>query len=696
MRTVIRRRLIAAIHVICLAPLALIAAFGTIQAAEPSTTIIVFDGSGSMWGKLDGEKQTKLVLARDAISASLGKFSADARLGLASFGHRRQADCTDVQVIVSPEANTTERITGALEKHNPRGKGPLTLALKEAAKSLGSAAGSKNLILVHDDPDNCQQNVCAALGDLQMSAPGVRISVVGLGLKADDAQRYVCLTKPTGGKLFDAQNGVQITSGIDEAMRLAALNEHLSSATLPVASQSQSAPPASPSRTNPTKSAESAGDLANQRVPLVGDGPSALRLAAVLAPGLSPHPHSVRWSVSPAATDAAPVFTGSGQDLIVPLPPGDYIIDAQDGLIRSTQRVTVGAIGQTNGDVVLNAGLLRVNLTDTRDAASAAQTTLTVFEAGSSATLKPIGVQSAHDETITLPAASYLIRLQRGPQVVDRRVAMVAGRTEALDVALSTATLSLAIAQTPAAANTRTSEPQPLTVFTIYEDDPDQPKGRREVTRSVAPEPDFVLMPGTYYIVAQQGLVEARDRISLSAGETARRVLALQPARLKLSSRLPTAPATPTIGRDGAIGTVGYRIERLDVVPPEVFTVNQAISTLLLPAGRYRIEAQHGRVNARATRDITIGPGEAQDVIFEQKAGLAQFRLSKEAQTQAVDVFWELRDESGRSIWATVQSGPTAILQAGRYTVVAELRDKRIEQSFEIKTGETRTIEMAP
>ena len=52
-------------------------------------------------------------------------------------------------------------------------------------------------------------------------------------------------------------------------------------------------------------------------------------------------------------------------------------------------------------------------------------------------------------------------------------------------------------------------------VFSVDEDDPDAPKGRREVARSGMRQADFVLPPGTYYVVARQGNIEARERLAL-------------------------------------------------------------------------------------------------------------------------------------------------------------------------------------
>ena len=131
-------------------------------ASLPASLIVVFDGSGSMWGSIEGAKTSKLVLAREAVRRGLGKINAQTRVGVASFGHRR-GDCGDVEVLRAPEPLDVQRILEPLERLNPRGRGPLTLALREAAKSLPASA-KKSLVLIHDDADNCQQDLCTVAG----------------------------------------------------------------------------------------------------------------------------------------------------------------------------------------------------------------------------------------------------------------------------------------------------------------------------------------------------------------------------------------------------------------------------------------------------------------------------------------------------------------------------------------------------
>ena len=55
--------------------------------------------------------------------------------------------------------------------------------------------------------------------------------------------------------------------------------------------------------------------------------------------------------------------------------------------------------------------------------------------------------------------------------------------------------------------------------FIVYEDDPDAPQGRREVTRSAAPSPAFTLPAGTYYVTARTGGSELKEQIAIGAGD---------------------------------------------------------------------------------------------------------------------------------------------------------------------------------
>jgi len=121
----------------CAALLVTLAAPAALRAQEPPSVVIIFDGSGSMAGNIEGVRGSKVVLAREAVRQALTKVGPQTRVGLVSFGHRR-GDCGDVELLRPLEPLDVQRIGDSLEKMNPRGRGPLTTALLEAAKPLAA------------------------------------------------------------------------------------------------------------------------------------------------------------------------------------------------------------------------------------------------------------------------------------------------------------------------------------------------------------------------------------------------------------------------------------------------------------------------------------------------------------------------------------------------------------------------------
>src|SRR5262249_40245384 len=159
-------------------------------AQEPASVIVVFDGSGSMAANIEGVRGSKVVLAREALRRALSKIAPQTRVGLVGFGHRR-GDCGDIELVRPLEPLDVARFAEALDKVNPRGRGPLTTALREAAKQLPPGPGRRSLVLIHDDADNCAQNVCVAAEELRRA--GIVVHVVGLGLRPNDMAAMACL-----------------------------------------------------------------------------------------------------------------------------------------------------------------------------------------------------------------------------------------------------------------------------------------------------------------------------------------------------------------------------------------------------------------------------------------------------------------------------------------------------------------------
>ena len=74
-------------------------------------SIIVLDGSGSMWGQIDG--RAKLEIAREALDSVLSALDPATEIGLMAYGHREKGACGDIELVVPPGPGTAQAITEA-------------------------------------------------------------------------------------------------------------------------------------------------------------------------------------------------------------------------------------------------------------------------------------------------------------------------------------------------------------------------------------------------------------------------------------------------------------------------------------------------------------------------------------------------------------------------------------------------------
>src|SRR5690625_3725399 len=67
-------------------------------ASEPNGAILILDGSGSMWARMDGEP--RIVVAKKVLTELLDELPQSTRLGLMAYGHTRKGDCEDIEMLV--------------------------------------------------------------------------------------------------------------------------------------------------------------------------------------------------------------------------------------------------------------------------------------------------------------------------------------------------------------------------------------------------------------------------------------------------------------------------------------------------------------------------------------------------------------------------------------------------------------------
>lgn len=650
-------------------PLSIIAALALCFAAAPTaiaqeappTAMIIVDGSGSMWGDLGTEKRSKLESVRDAMRALLPSLRSDARVGLASFGHRRRGNCGDAEVIVPPDINSAERLAVPVDKMNAMGKGPLVLALRETANAIAGATPS-SVILIADDIDNCGQNVCTALNGILASNPKLAVHTIALGFDKAKIDHISCVPRLTGGKLWDAQDAAGLSSALGQAMTLANLQND------------SVAPPAA---------AAHADEPAEK--PRAGAAPG-LYLSAGLGPISATLETPVHWRITKSGADGAVIRDTRAAVLYEKLEPGSYEVEAELGLARARQSVEIAPDTATDLRLDLNGGVLKMVARTDASAAPLATPLFTVTPANADKGSDPLWVGRDAQPEIVLPAGDYVVSAQGGIASQHSKVTISAATGTTFNSVLVAGTLDLSAARGTAAA---TGEPLTDDVtFILYQDDPYAPQGRREVIRSAAPNPSFTLPAGTYYVTARTPTSEVREQIAIGAGDVVKRVLPLSLANVTLAATLGGQATTPE-------NPVTFRVIRLGTDAHEVFRTTRKDPQFDLSAGRYRFEASLGASNVIAATEINLAAGQTQKVTLPLEGGSVTLKRADAAAAYGNDVFWEIRDDKQRIVLRSRQPQPTAVLSPGRYLVSAETATQPLENTIEVKANEHRTFDFS-
>jgi len=206
--------------------LALPTAAALAQNDEPvpgERAILVLDASGSMWGQIDDVP--KITIARDVIGGLLESWDPNVELGVTAYGHREKGNCGDIETLVEVGPADQGRITSAIESLNPKGKTPLTDAVRQAALSLRYTEERATVILVSDGKETCNVDPCAAAADLEATGVDFTVHVVGFDLEAEEKAQLQCLAETTGGRFLSAANASELHDAMETTVELVAAPE---------------------------------------------------------------------------------------------------------------------------------------------------------------------------------------------------------------------------------------------------------------------------------------------------------------------------------------------------------------------------------------------------------------------------------------------------------------------------------------
>lgn len=151
----------------------------------PTSLLVVFDGSGSMGAEREG--RVKLEIARAAFVELVRELpGAVVSAGLIAYGHRREGDCNDIELIIPPEPLDRMHLADGLATIRARGMTPIAGALEAAADALTAAEGERAIVLLTDGEDTCGGDPSAVAQRLRDEL-GIRIHIVGFDIMEPDA-----------------------------------------------------------------------------------------------------------------------------------------------------------------------------------------------------------------------------------------------------------------------------------------------------------------------------------------------------------------------------------------------------------------------------------------------------------------------------------------------------------------------------
>ena len=183
---------------------------GSAQAADD--VMVVFDGSNSMWGQIDGV--AKIEVARQAMERLVGNWTDGTNVGLMAYGHRREGDCSDIETMITPGPFVREAFLERVRSITPRGKTPLTTAVEQAAEALAYRDRPATVVLITDGIESCQRDPCALAEELERMGVGFTAHVVGFDLKGEEQEAVACMAERTGGRFVAARNAEELGAAL--------------------------------------------------------------------------------------------------------------------------------------------------------------------------------------------------------------------------------------------------------------------------------------------------------------------------------------------------------------------------------------------------------------------------------------------------------------------------------------------------
>lgn len=186
--------------------------------APEASVMLILDGSGSMWGQVDGV--TKIEIAKQTLTAIIRDLPDSTRVGLILYGHRTKGDCDDVETAAPMGPVDKDALAARISAVNPKGKTPITRSIRRAVEEIRKEEAASTIVLVSDGEETCDPDPCEAARLLKESGVDFVIHVVGFDVTDEQRRQLECIAEATGGRYYAAGNAEDFAFAARAATRV--------------------------------------------------------------------------------------------------------------------------------------------------------------------------------------------------------------------------------------------------------------------------------------------------------------------------------------------------------------------------------------------------------------------------------------------------------------------------------------------
>ncbi len=616
-------------------------------AQERQDVILVLDGSGSMWGQIDGV--TKIEIARDAVATMVQDWDENTNLGLIAYGHREKGNCKDIETILPVGAVQPGVFSKAVNAINPRGKTPLSDAVRQAADTMKYTENKATVILVSDGIETCNADPCALATELELNGVDFTAHVIGFGLGEGDQQQLSCLAENTGGQFIAASNASELDLAIEQAVEVVT--------TVVTAKEKQ------PTGINATLVACDTCDPLDERL--------MIRVYPIDA------------DVSKTGNSVA--ATVKNQQFLE-LPAGDYRVVGQWGKADAIAQAMVVADETSEVRLNLNAGVMALtSAMSEEDALIDGRISYLVYNPRKdlNGDRKRLDAKYKPKSLFPMPAGEYYVTATFGDAFGEANLAVAPGEVTEHQFNFGAGQLKLVAIPTAGAA--------PLTKdlrIRIMDPKRSLTGERKVITTSYKISEVFKLPAGTYDVELRHGSAFVEKQIDIASGQELVETIDMNVGYVRPRA-LPAADAA-AIEKDVAFEILSLE-KNLQGERERIEVQYKADTTFRLPAGKYLLNARHGPASALQEIEVFAGSLLETDVVTNSAILQVTAKAAPGLTLQKLD--WALKNADQSETYG-YDSGETVqfISTSGQVTLRLRTGDNEYFYTVDVIAGQLNEL----